>query len=85
MWSKTFEKYTKIHFTPYLEDDICVGEFRTALENENWFIYEYKKHGNWIKNLGSMSYNEYYSTLPSKIKNTILRKEKKLNKEKKKP
>ena len=50
---------------------------RQALQNAGWSVFDYFCFGNWYLMLSGKNYEQYYSELPSALKNTIKRKKKK--------
>lgn len=70
--------YSAIQINPIVEGDYLANVLKNELEDKGWFAYFYKMYGNWRLHINGRSFEEYYSTIPTRIRNTIKRKEKKL-------
>lgn len=66
---------------PVVEDDGIAHLLDEEFRKKGWFTYYYKMFGNWRLQVNDRSFEDYYQTVPSRIRNTIKRKEKKLIKE----
>lgn len=73
--------YSAIQLNPIVEGDRLVCVLKKELEDRGWFAYFYKMYGNWRLHVNGRNFEEYYSTIPTRIRNTIKRKEKKLKSE----
>ena len=68
-----------IHLKPLSDED--TQQIKSMLYRNNFHLFTYFKFGNWFLKVAGKTYEQYFETLPSKLRNTILRKEKKLKKE----
>jgi len=75
---KSHIKVDKITLKPFVFSSNTYQNTLNMLSRAGFYTFPYFMHGNWIKSLSTKSFNEYYSSLPSRLKNTIKRKEKKL-------
>lgn len=80
-FEKNKEKYSAFNLGPVVEGDKIALLLENEFRRKGWFTYFYKMFGNWILHVNDQSFEEYYQTVPSKVRNTIKRKEKKLIKE----
>lgn len=74
-------KADKITLKPFVLDSNNYQNIINMLSKAGFYIFPYFMHGNWVKNIATESFDEYYSSLSSRLKNTIKRKEKKSIKE----
>ena len=73
-------RYCQLDFGPILRD----GQFRAligALEELGCYTEPYFKFANWVYACGEMSFVEYFQQRPGKLKSTIKRKTKKIEKD----
>ncbi len=66
---------------PVLEGDNGVDAFQQALQQENFYCGRSFRHFNWIYRLQGKRYAEYIAERPARLKNTIVRKQRKLQRE----
>jgi len=62
-------------------DDRAINSLQKAFENSGFKCHKYFQFFNWIYPLKQQSFNQYMNTRPGKVKNTINRKSRKLERE----
>jgi hypothetical protein len=70
-----------IDLNPIGSEESWVAPFVRALRANGCYVHRYFRFGNWYLEVGGRSAEEYLASLPSKLKNTLRRKEKKLYRE----
>lgn len=65
-------------FEPIDKDDKFWSAFASALSNGGFWVDHFFVHGNWYLPCAGLSWNDYLAARPSRLKNTIQRKSKKL-------
>ena len=68
-----------LDFGPIPDDSTIVNEIINAAKNRGLFCETYYQHTNWYLLLNSRSFEEYVTSLPKRVRNTIKRKGSKLN------
>lgn len=74
-------KWNKIDLKFVMKSFVDNSHILTALRNNSFYAENYFMYQNWYLSLENRDFEQYYSERPSKLKNTIKRKEKKLAKE----
>lgn len=59
------------------DDQFAQGLVR-CLQNGGFHVYQYPLYANWYRSVDGLSFQEFYASVPSKTRNTIKRKQKKL-------
>ncbi|MFZ6843183.1 GNAT family N-acetyltransferase [Undibacterium sp. RuTC16W] len=77
----TTSDWDTIHFHPMDTSDPCFETIQSALDHAGIAIQTYFCFGNWYLNVNDRSFDDYFIALPSKLKNTIARKTKQLQKQ----
>ncbi len=72
------EKWAQIDLHPMDADSPLFEKTAEAFRKAGMFVFPYFCFGNWYLKVEGRSYEEYFSSLPSKLKNTLKRKKKQL-------
>ena len=67
-----------LDLNPLAEQPDAAGPVAAALGDLGWRTERYFRFGNWYLELAGRSFAEYFAALPSQLRNTVTRKEKKL-------
>ena len=67
-----------LDLNPLAEGPGAAAAIAAVLDDLGWRIKPYFRFGNWYLEVGGRSYAEYFAALPSQLRNTVTRKEKKL-------
>lgn len=70
-----------VNFHPLPSNNKVIDELQKALKLEGFWVQRYFAFANWVYQINGISFDDYYQERPSRLKNTIKRKIKKLNKE----
>jgi CelD/BcsL family acetyltransferase involved in cellulose biosynthesis len=70
-----------IRFEPLASDDSSTQALIAAFSSSGYVSQGYFKFGNWYLEVGGRSFADYFKALPSQLRNTVTRKEKKLRAE----
>jgi len=70
-----------LDFQPMPHDDPIFGAWQKALRQAGFSVQDYYCFGNWFLRLDGHTFKEYYDGLSSRLKNTIKRRRKKLEKQ----
>jgi len=70
-----------LNIGPVVSDNVDIKLLEDELRKQGWFTYHYEMFGNWRLHLEGRSFDEYYTSVPSKVRNTIKRKGNKLFRE----
>lgn len=73
--------WNTINFHPMDTSDPCFEAIQSALDRAGIAIQTYFCFGNWYLSVNGRSFEDYFIGLPSKLKNTITRKTKQLQKQ----
>ena len=73
--------WNTLNFRPLDENDEVIAYLFKALKRHNFMVQKYFAFGNWVYHLDNKSFDEYFNERPSRLKNTIKRKTRKLSKE----
>ena len=71
-----------LDLNPIDRDSEWAREFAAVLRANRCYVTEYFRFGNWFLDVAGRSFDEYFAGLPGKLRNTIKRKQNKLNREK---
>ncbi len=74
------ERPDVIDLHPLDHQDTSFAQIEAALRRKGWWVDSYFCFGNWQLDVAGRSYSEYFSGLPSKLKNTVKRKKQALQK-----
>jgi len=74
-------KTEKITLKPFIKGSDTYQHVVEMLSNAGFYVFPYFMHGNWLKEISTESFEKYYASLSTRLKNTIKRKDKKLIKE----
>lgn len=66
---------------PVADDDNAINALQAALQKQGFECYRTFRFVNWFKQLKGQSFAEYWAERPSKVRNTIERKQRKLERE----
>jgi len=66
---------------PVANDDIRLNDFQRMLETAGFTCDRIFRHYNWIYRVNDQSYEDYMTTRPARLRNTISRKKRKLDRE----
>ena len=72
------KKYDVLTFQPLSLESPFFDQIQKSLKNNGYFCKKHLCFGNWYLDLAGRNFDEYYKNLPSRLKNTAKRKEKKL-------
>jgi len=78
---KATNLYNSFDFSQLDKNETSFKYFTEAAENSKYTVEPYFCFGNWYLELNNRSFDEYYNNLSSRLRNTIKRKTKKLEKE----
>jgi len=67
-----------LDLNPVADEEGASGLVTSALQSLGWQPQKYFRFGNWYLEVGGRSFAEYFAALPSQLRNTVTRKEKKL-------
>lgn len=67
-----------LDLNPLAEEPAAAVAVAAALEGLGWRTERYFRFGNWYLEVAARSFAEYFAALPSQLRNTVTRKEKKL-------
>ncbi len=67
-----------LDLNPIAEDAQGAGAVMSAFESLGWRTEKYFRFGNWYLEVGGRDFAQYFGGLPSQLRNTVTRKEKKL-------
>ena len=70
-----------IDLHPLQQDCACYGLLMQTFANAGMAVESYFCSGNWYLKVANRSYQHYFDSLPSRLKNTLLRKTAQLNKQ----
>ncbi|MGI9329435.1 MAG: GNAT family N-acetyltransferase [Gammaproteobacteria bacterium] len=73
-------RWNAIDFRFMVANDLSNSDIQRALEQNGFSVSTYFMYENWHVNMLGKDFDAYYSSLSSRLRNTIKRKEKKLNK-----
>jgi len=69
---------TALNIGPVVQGAAEIEQLEKELSQQGWYTYYYEMFGNWRLHLDGRSFDEYYTSVPSKVRNTIKRKGNKL-------
>ena len=72
---------TALLLEPVADDDRKLNDFLSFMESAGFSCDRFFRHYNWIYRVQSQSYEDYMASRPSKLRNTISRKMRKLERE----
>jgi len=75
--SKICRKYAVLNIYPILHEKDVFKITVSALKNSGWISFYEFFYGNWYYSVNTNSFDDYYKSLPSILRNTIERKKKK--------
>jgi len=78
---KSLNQYDMLDYSQLDNEDISFSQVAHALKSSKFTTEPYFCFGNWYLKLNNRSFEEYYNSLSSKLRNTIKRKTNKLSKE----
>ena len=67
-----------IDLNPIADDEQGAGAVMAAFGGMGWRTEKYFRFGNWYLEVGGRDFAQYFGALPSQLRNTVTRKEKKL-------
>ena len=67
-----------LDLNPLADEAEAPGSVKRALDELGWRTQRYFRFGNWYLEVAGRTFAEYFATLPSQLRNTVTRKEKKL-------
>ncbi|OOZ35697.1 GNAT family N-acetyltransferase [Solemya velesiana gill symbiont] len=70
-----------LQLDPIAEDDTNLDRLQLALESSGYACHRYFRFHNWIHKTRGESYSDYMAARPSRVRNTIARKKRKLERE----
>lgn len=70
-----------LDFNPIDADDEIFRSLSAALSGRGYYSQSYFRFGNWVLDVAGRSFDDYFAGLPSRVRNTANRKERKLHKE----
>lgn len=73
--------FSSLRLDPVADDDRNAEDFRRALEQEGFSHHRHFQFHNWIHRLHGQSFDEYMATRATRVRNTIARKQRKLERE----
>lgn len=71
-------RWSSINLRPLDNESQDYHDCIAALKQNGFIVQPYFCFGNWILDLGGRSFDEYFQSLPSQVRNTVQRKEKQL-------
>lgn len=71
-------RWSSINLRPLDNESTNYGACITALKNSGFIVQPYFCFGNWILDVAGRSFDEYFQSLSSQVRNTVQRKEKQL-------
>lgn len=74
--AKDRQRFDVVDFHPLPQDDPLFAWMKIALQRAGMLVQTYFCFGNWYLKVDGRSYQEYYETFPSQLKNTLKRKTK---------
>ena len=73
--------FNSLTLEPIAEDDANINNLRQALESAGLSCYRYARFFNWFHQLQGQTFKDYMEARPPKVRNTIARKQRKLERE----
>jgi len=73
--------FDSLTLEPIAEDDHNINSLRQAMESSGLICYRYARFFNWFHQLQGQTFTDYLEARPSKVRNTIARKQRKLERE----
>jgi len=77
----TASNWDVLRLEPLDATDAMTLDLEAALRAAGFLTQRYFKFGNWYLEVGGRSFDEYFRDLPSQVRNTVVRKQKKLKSE----
>ena len=74
--AKDRQRFDVVDFHPLAQDDPLFAWMKIAMQRAGMLVQTYFCFGNWYLKVDGRSYQEYYETFPSQLKNTLKRKTK---------
>jgi CelD/BcsL family acetyltransferase involved in cellulose biosynthesis len=71
-----------VRIEPLATEDPLTGEVEAALRSGGFVTQRYFKFGNWYLEVAGRTYDQYFGSLSSQVRNTVVRKEKKFRADK---
>ncbi|NEV61421.1 GNAT family N-acetyltransferase [Thiorhodococcus minor] len=68
-------------FEPVCENDVGLGALRASMESAGFTCHQSFRFYNWVHSVRGQSYREYMASRPARLRNTIERKKRKLQRE----
>jgi len=78
---KDLPRWHTLDVNPVAQEDSWVDEFAAELRDSGCYISSYFRFGNWYLEVGGRNFDEYFASLPGKLRNTVKRKDRKLQRE----
>lgn len=69
-------KWSKVDLRPMSNQDGRIQQFDQAFKENGWDVRQYFCFGNWYLKVGDIYFSDYWEKIPSRIKNTLKRKQK---------
>lgn len=73
--------FDSLTLEPIAEDDVNINRLQLAMESSGLNCYHYARFFNWFHQLKGQTFADYMDARPSKVRNTIARKQRKLERE----